>query len=144
MGKEPSSLRTLGAAAMSGLWSAWPKIRRIATSRQAVVTFITLTALWIVGLQLSLSLSEWDSPLGFISVPGFRHRPKRMTSAYNTLPPLEERVACYGPRGRLLSDSPDDALTEVELSIRTLILPCFQMLRQVRDTDHRCVDQPTL
>ncbi|KAK3346906.1 hypothetical protein B0T25DRAFT_592906 [Lasiosphaeria hispida] len=102
---------------MNRLAPAWPKIRRIAYSRQALVTGIALVAFWIICLQLSLSMSQWTTPLGFIRVPGFRKAPKRMTSAYNTPSPLAERVACIGSRGLLLSKSPDDDLKETELDM---------------------------
>lgn len=42
-------------------------------------------------------------------MPEFGAQPKRMPT-HNVLPPLAERVACYGPRGRLLGESPDDDL----------------------------------
>lgn len=94
---------------------AWPTIRRIATSRHAVVPVVLLVIVWLAIVQLNL---DWSSA-SLVTIPGFGRSHKRMTSAHNTLPPLAKRVPCYGPRGRLLSESPDDDLEEVELSIRT-------------------------
>lgn len=118
-GFDPVALEKFSVAAANRLAPAWPRIRRFSTSRQAVVLLIALVIAWLVCLQLSLLSSEWTSSLSFISIPGFRKSPRRMTSAYNTLPPLAERIPCYGPRGHLLSESPDDELDEVELSQRT-------------------------
>lgn len=94
---------------------AWPTMRRIATSRHTVVPVVLLVVVWLAIAQLNL---EW-STASLVSIPGFGRSHKRMTSAHNTLPPLAKRVPCYGPRGRLLSESPDDDLEELELSIRT-------------------------
>lgn len=93
----------------------WPRVRRLLFSRQALVVAIAFGATWVLCLQLSL-FSSWGAPLGF-EIPDLRPGPKRMTSEYNTLPLLPERIPCYGPRGRLLSESPDDELLEEEFSV---------------------------
>jgi len=111
-------LDTLGTGATHRITPAWPRLRRSLLSRQALVFAITLAALWLLCLQLSL-FSSWGAPLGFISIPELRNGPKRMTPAYNIVPPLAAPVACFGPRGRLLSESPDDDILEEEFSIRT-------------------------
>ncbi|KAK0611424.1 hypothetical protein B0T14DRAFT_441225 [Immersiella caudata] len=106
----------MGTGAVNRLAPVWPKLRRAVLSRQALVIVIAFGAVWVLCLQLSV-FSSWGPPLGFTDIPGLRKGPRRMTSAYNTLPPLTERIACYGPRGYLLSESPDDELREDEFSM---------------------------
>lgn len=115
VGFDPIALEKLGVSAATRIAPAWPKIRRFVTSRQAIVLAAALIFAWVVCLQLSLLSMHWTK-LGFISIPRFRIPPRRMTSAYNTLPPLPARIPCIGPRGQLLSDSRDDSLEEVDLN----------------------------
>lgn len=68
-------------------------------------------------MQFGGDVSERITELGN-QIPDFREQPKRMPT-HNVLPPLAERVACHGPRGHLLGQSPDDDLEETELNGRT-------------------------
>lgn len=118
-GIDPIVLEKFGTVAAHRLAPAWPRIRRCASARQTFVLFFLCFVSWLVFLQLSIFSSEWTTPLAFIGVPGYGPSPKRMTSAYNTLPPLAAPIPCYGARGKLLSDSHDDRMEERRLNIRT-------------------------
>ncbi|KAL1845333.1 hypothetical protein VTK73DRAFT_658 [Phialemonium thermophilum] len=77
-------------------------------------------------LALVLSLSVLSVLVFFVLLPSEwqdvvlpLHRqpaPRRMPVA-QPLPPLPDRVPCYGPRRRLLSESPDDELRSAHLDI---------------------------
>ncbi|KAK1833387.1 hypothetical protein QBC39DRAFT_254628 [Podospora conica] len=110
-------LEKFGTVAAHRLAPAWPRIRRCTSARQTVVLLVLAFVSWLVFLQLSIFSSEWTSPLGLIGVPGYSHATRRMTSAYNTLPPLDPPIPCYGARGKLLSDSYDDRMEETRLDI---------------------------
>ena len=122
-GIDPVVVEKFGAVAAHRLAPAWPKIRRCATARQTIALFVLAFVTWLVFLQLAMFSSKWAAPLGFIGAPGMLHAPKRMTSAYNTLPTLAPPIPCYGARGKLLSDSYDDRMEEKRLDIRTDYTP---------------------
>ncbi len=64
----------------------------------------------------ALQKSKWEyAPLGLLD--DIWPETKRMPPATPPMP-LLKRVACSGPRGRLLSQSPDDELRSVKLAIR--------------------------
>lgn len=72
-------------------------------------------AIWVLAGVAWLSLQlEWVNPMMLEGV--IFEQPRRMNATI--LEPLSERVACYGPRGKLLSESPDDELQYGDLNVR--------------------------
>ncbi|KAK3386111.1 hypothetical protein B0H63DRAFT_450096 [Podospora didyma] len=112
---------------MSRLSVAWNRLRRMLHNRQALFFLFIVCAVWILTVQWrSPTSSRWSSTLSNslteslnnIIPPGPDTRvPPRRMSSNNTLPPLEKRVFCYGPRGHLLGQSPEDDLKEIELEM---------------------------
>lgn len=98
---------------MNRLALAHPRIRRLACSRQALFVAIAVCIFWFVGVSMRNDVSSQWSKLG-LQLPDLRKQPQRMPT-HNVLPPLAERIACYGPRGKLLGESPDDDLVEKEI-----------------------------
>lgn len=92
-------MKTLG---LSGAGS-----RRLFT-RQTFLIALAICIIWGLAIQFSGDVSQQWSQLKN-HMPNFSGQPKRMPT-HNVLPPLAERVACYGPRGLLLGESPDDDL----------------------------------
>lgn len=83
---------------------------------------------WLVGrLALVVVVLCTTSMLIFYALPQSRYKyaPLQLLDDYwlkrmpnvEPMPPLQDRVPCYGPRGKLLSASPDDELRSVELNI---------------------------
>ncbi|KAH6623108.1 hypothetical protein F5144DRAFT_496876 [Chaetomium tenue] len=95
---------------MNRLGLAGAKCRRLFT-RQTLLIALALCIVWILGVQFRGDITQQWSDLG---LPDTRKRPERMPT-HNVLPPLAERVACHGPRGHLLGQSPDDDLVESEV-----------------------------
>ncbi|KAK3937775.1 hypothetical protein QBC46DRAFT_451677 [Diplogelasinospora grovesii] len=94
---------------------ACARARRVVHNRQIFFTALTLCVLWIFMVTLGPN-SRWSrAALSFF--PGSRRVPKRMPTYPPILPPLEDRVTCYGPRDQFLSRSPDDELKEVQLDV---------------------------
>lgn len=92
-----------------------PKLRRLLT-RQTLFVGLAICVLWFLVVLLRGDASDHLSRLG-IHLPDTREQPLRMPT-HNILPPLADRVPCYGPRGRLLGNSPDDDLEEREMDGR--------------------------
>ena len=96
------------------------KFRRIIFARQFLIPVA------VVYLFLFLTLGPW-SPRWASSFSPFTEPPKkgpvRQPTNFKPLPRLQERVPCYGPRGKFLSRSPDDELKEEKLDVGTLRLP---------------------
>ena len=91
------------------------KFRRLLT-RQTLFITLALCAIWFLGVQFRGDATQHWSELGN-HFPDLRKQPKRMPT-HNVLPPLNDRIACHGPRGHLLGQSPDDDLVERELDGR--------------------------
>jgi len=90
-----------------GQWSATPKIPARLASRQWLRWLAIPVAIWlVVGLSYLAHQHEW---LGVAPLEGLVFEPRPRMNL-TILPPLPPRRACKGPRGRLLDDSPDDAL----------------------------------
>lgn len=111
---------------MSRLTLAGTKVRRLFT-RQTLLIAFAICIVWLIALQFRRDISEQWTELGN-HLPTLQQRPppKRMPT-HNVLPPLSERQLCYGPRGHLLGQSPDDDLVERELDGRMqqcAPLPC--------------------
>ncbi|KAL2021862.1 hypothetical protein VTK56DRAFT_6457 [Thermocarpiscus australiensis] len=96
---------------MNRLPMAGAKLRRL-VNRQTLLGLVAICIIWVLAVQFRGGVSEHWSQLGVL--PNMRKPPPRMPT-YNVLPPLAERVACYGPRGLLLGESPDDELEEKEM-----------------------------
>ena len=78
------------------VWRSWRPYRLRRSSAQVLVVFLSsMLALYF--------LLPW--------LPWRRAAPMR----------FDQRIACYGPRGKVLSNSPDDELRSVKLKI------CVQM-----------------
>lgn len=92
-------MKTLGLPGTGG--------RRFLT-RQTLVIAAAVCIIWVLAIQFRGDVSQQWTQLKN-HMPEFGAQPKRMPT-HNVLPPLAERVACYGPRGRLLGESPDDDL----------------------------------
>ncbi|EGO55223.1 hypothetical protein NEUTE1DRAFT_123696 [Neurospora tetrasperma FGSC 2508] len=90
------------------------KFRRIIFARQFLIPVA------VVYLFLFLTLGPW-SPRWASSFSPFTEPPKkgpvRQPTNFKPLPRLQERVPCYGPRGKFLSRSPDDELKEEKLDV---------------------------
>jgi len=97
---------------MNRLALAGAKCRRLIT-RQTILIALGICLVWVVALQFRGDISEQWTELGN-KMPDMREKPRRMPT-HNVLPPLSERVACLGPRGHLLGQSPDDDLVAREL-----------------------------
>ncbi|KAK3987317.1 hypothetical protein QBC44DRAFT_121177 [Cladorrhinum sp. PSN332] len=117
--RMPGGKQSLVSAAMNSLALAHPKIRRVAFSRQALFIGLAICAVWIFFVSMRIDVSERWSNLGRPDpdLPDTRPQPKRMPQ-HNVLPQLADRIACYGPRGKLLGKSPDDDLIESEFDDR--------------------------
>lgn len=105
--------RLVRCLSMSAFGSSRTKLRRLIFSRQSFIALLLVHTVLFISLGRS---SQWSSHIPLLSKPP-AVAPERMTNT-PPLPPLSKRIPCYGPRGKLLSNSPDDALDEVELKIR--------------------------
>ncbi|KAL2151029.1 hypothetical protein VTH82DRAFT_6127 [Thermothelomyces myriococcoides] len=98
---------------MGALGLAGARSRRLFT-RQTLFIALAICILWGLTVQFGGDVSERLTQLEN-QLPDFRKGTKRMPT-HNVLPPLAERVACYGPRGLLLGESPDDDLQTSEIN----------------------------
>ncbi|KAL2132085.1 hypothetical protein VTI74DRAFT_4238 [Chaetomium olivicolor] len=94
------------------------RLRRLFT-RQTLFIALSICIVYYLIFELPdgpshLAPHQWTK-LGK-GLADLRNSPKRMPT-HNVLPPLAERVACHGPRGHLLGQSPDDDLVEQELDV---------------------------
>jgi len=89
--------------------SFFPKVRRLVLNRHTLIAVALVYVLWL------FALGPWSGRFT-LPIPYFLARgPARIPNDLPPLAALQERIPCYGPRGLLLSDSPDDALKEVKL-----------------------------
>lgn len=101
---------------MNRLALAGGKLRRLFT-RQFLFVGLAICIVWFFAVQLRGDVSMHLPRLG-IQMPSKEEEKVKRMPTHNVLPPLDERVPCYGPRGRLLGQSPDDDLDERELDRR--------------------------
>ncbi|KAK4215564.1 hypothetical protein QBC37DRAFT_281327 [Rhypophila decipiens] len=97
---------------MGALVSARTKFRRVLFTRQSIIAVI-LVYLVVAFIFLNPSAISWKLNL-YETPPAIG--PRRMTNN-PPFPALSRRIPCIGPRGKLLSQSPDDDLEEVTLDI---------------------------
>ncbi|KAH8890330.1 hypothetical protein GQ53DRAFT_174618 [Thozetella sp. PMI_491] len=86
-----------------------PRLRRLLSNRCLLLASFALFLVCLATFSSTPSY-EWPAPLQF-----FDFGPERMAGV-EVLPPLAERVPCFGPRNKLLSSSPDDDLGTVSLN----------------------------
>ncbi|KAK0713331.1 hypothetical protein B0T26DRAFT_717127 [Lasiosphaeria miniovina] len=108
---------SVGHANMSRHLLAWNRLRRLFHNRLTLISAFIVCSVWLLTSDLR-SPAEWPSLPGLAPNPPTPiPPPKRMSNANYTVPPLGERVLCVGPRGHLLTKSPDDDLKEIELEM---------------------------
>jgi hypothetical protein len=100
---------------MNRLALAGAKSRRLFT-RQVLFVGLAVCIVWYLAVQYRGDVQQRWSELELPEAP-VRTPPRRMPTD-NVLPELAKRGACYGPRGRLLGESPDDDLVSRELDGR--------------------------
>jgi len=96
-------------------------IRGRSFSRPSLGRLVLLAAVSLCVSSLlvfsALPDSKWEhAPVGLLD--DIWPETRRMPVAATPPMPLLGRVACVGPRGRVLSQSPDDELRSVELDVR--------------------------
>ncbi|KAK3312858.1 hypothetical protein B0H66DRAFT_485505 [Apodospora peruviana] len=94
------------------------RLRRILFNRNVFIGLVIVYGLMFIFLSPS---SPWAYEVRFfgqnnLQTSAASSSRRRMTN-HPPLPALKPRVPCYGPRGKLLSESPDDELEEVNLNI---------------------------
>jgi hypothetical protein len=93
----------------------WGRIGRLSLGRLVLLVSVCLCVSSLL-IFSALPKSKWEyAPVGLLD--DIWPETRRMPVATPPMP-LLKRVACVGPRGRLLSESPDDELRPVKLDTR--------------------------